>query len=90
MKNKNGGEVPIRSLASLRVVQGPQVITRYNNYRAVPVQGSPKTGISSGAALTAMAAVSGQDPADRLQLRVDRDGPIRSTRPTVRRDMCSA
>ncbi len=58
VKNKNGGEVPIRSLASLRVVQGPQVITRYNNYRAVPVQGSPKAGVSSGAALTAMAAVS--------------------------------
>ena len=58
VKNKNGGEVPIRSLASLRVVQGPQVITRYNNYRAVPVQGSPKPGVSSGAALAAMAAVS--------------------------------
>ncbi|RYB07089.1 efflux RND transporter permease subunit [Lichenibacterium ramalinae] len=58
VKNKNGGEVPIRSLASLRVVQGPQVITRYNNYRAVPVQGSPKAGVSSGAALAAMAAVS--------------------------------
>ncbi len=58
VKNRNGGEVPIRSLASLRVVQGPQVITRYNNYRAVPVQGSPKAGVSSGAALAAMAAVS--------------------------------
>jgi multidrug efflux pump subunit AcrB len=58
VKNKSGGEVPIRSLASLRVVQGPQVITRYNNYRAVPVQGSPKAGVSSGAALAAMAAVS--------------------------------
>ncbi len=58
VKNKSGGEVPIRSLASLRVVQGPQVITRYNNYRAVPIQGSPKGGVSSGAALAAMAAVS--------------------------------
>ena len=58
VKNKSGGEVPMRSLASLRVVQGPQVITRYNNYRAVPVQGSPKAGVSSGAALAAMASVS--------------------------------
>ena len=58
VKNKNGGEVPLRSLANLRVVQGPQVITRYNNYRAIPIQGSPKAGVSSGAALTAMAAVS--------------------------------
>ncbi|RYC31968.1 multidrug efflux RND transporter permease subunit [Lichenibacterium minor] len=58
VKNKNGGEVPLRSLASIRVVQGPQVITRYNNYRAIPIQGSPKAGISSGAALSAMADVS--------------------------------
>ena len=57
-KNKNGDEVPMRSLASLRVVQGPQVITRYNNYRAIPIQGSPAPGVSSGAALAAMADVS--------------------------------
>jgi len=58
VRNKNGQEVPLRSLASLRVVQGPQVITRYNNYRAIPVQGSPRPGVSSGSALTAMATVS--------------------------------
>ncbi|HEX4765802.1 MAG TPA: multidrug efflux RND transporter permease subunit [Lichenihabitans sp.] len=58
VKNKQGSEVPLRSLASLRVVQGPQVITRYNNYRAIPIQGSPKPGVSSGTALAAMAAVS--------------------------------
>ena len=58
VKNKNGAEVPLRSLASLRVIQGPQVITRYNNYRAIPIQGSPAPGISSGAALVAMAATS--------------------------------
>ncbi|WP_237476625.1 efflux RND transporter permease subunit [Lichenibacterium dinghuense] len=58
VKNRSGGEVPLRSLASLRVVQGPQVITRYNNYRAIPIQGSPRAGVSSGAALAAMAEVS--------------------------------
>ena len=58
VKNSTGGEVPLRSLANLRVVQGPQVITRYNNYRAIPIQGSPKAGVSSGSALAAMAAVS--------------------------------
>ena len=58
VKNKTGGEVPLRSLANLRVVLGPQVITRYNNYRAIPIQGSPKAGVSSGTALSAMAAVS--------------------------------
>ena len=58
VKNKAGAEVPLRSLASLRVIQGPQVITRYNNYRAIPIQGSPGPGVSSGSALTAMAALS--------------------------------
>ncbi len=60
VKNKTGAEVPLRSLASLRVVEGPQVITRYNNYRAIPIQGSPGPGVSSGTALTAMAGVSGK------------------------------
>ena len=58
VKNKQGDEVPLRSLASLRVVQGPQVITRYNNYRAISIQGSPKPGVSSGTALIAMDDVS--------------------------------
>ena len=58
VKNRQGQEVPLRSLASLRIEQGPQVITRYNNYRAIPIQGSPKPGVSSGSALTAMANVS--------------------------------
>ncbi|MCW6511399.1 efflux RND transporter permease subunit [Lichenifustis flavocetrariae] len=58
VKNAQGGEVPLRSLASVHVVQGPQVITRYNNYRAIPIQGSPAPGVSSGSALAAMTAVS--------------------------------
>jgi multidrug efflux pump subunit AcrB len=58
VNNKQGALVPLRSLASLSVIQGPQVITRYNNYRAIPIQGSPGSGVSSGAALTAMAATS--------------------------------
>ena len=58
VNNKQGTLVPLRSLASLSVIQGPQVITRYNNYRAIPIQGSPASGVSSGAALTAMAATS--------------------------------
>jgi multidrug efflux pump subunit AcrB len=36
------------------------VITRYNNYRAVTINGSPAPGASSGGAMAAMAAVSGR------------------------------
>jgi multidrug efflux pump subunit AcrB len=55
----NGGEmVPIRSIANLKIVTGPQVITRYNNYRSITINGSPAPAVSSGAALAAMAEVS--------------------------------
>ncbi len=60
VKNARGEEVPLRSLASVQVIQGPQVITRYNNYRAIPIQSSPAPGVSSGTALAAMADVSNQ------------------------------
>ena len=58
IRNKFGTDVPLRSIADARIVVGPQVITRYNNYRAIPVQGSPSPGTSSGTALAAMAEVS--------------------------------
>ncbi len=58
LRNKYGTNVPLRSIATARIVLGPQVITRYNNYRAIPVQGGPAPGSSSGTALTTMAQVS--------------------------------
>jgi len=58
IRNRFGENVQLRSIADARVVVGPQVITRYNNYRAIPIQGSPSPGTSSGAALAAMAEVS--------------------------------
>jgi hydrophobe/amphiphile efflux-1 (HAE1) family protein len=58
VRNKYGAAVPLRSIANARVAVGPQVITRYNNYRAIPIQGSPSPGTSSGTALDAMADVS--------------------------------
>jgi multidrug efflux pump subunit AcrB len=50
--------VPIRSIASAKIVTGPQVITRYNNDRSVTVNGSPAPGVSSGTALAAMTEIS--------------------------------
>jgi hydrophobe/amphiphile efflux-1 (HAE1) family protein len=58
IRNKFGTDVPLRSIADARVIVGPQVITRYNNYRAIPIQGGPSPGTSSGTALAAMAEVS--------------------------------
>lgn len=58
IRNRNNEMVPLRSIAEVSTVLGPQVITRYNNYRSVTINGSPAAGASSGAALNAMQEVS--------------------------------
>ena len=58
IRNSKGTMVPLQAVASLRNVTGPQVITRYNNYRSVTVNGIPAPGVASGTALAAMADIS--------------------------------
>ncbi|MDT7951939.1 MAG: multidrug efflux RND transporter permease subunit [Acetobacteraceae bacterium] len=58
VRNDKGQMVPMRSIATARIVLGPQTISRYNNYRSISISGSPKPGVSSSTALAAMAAVS--------------------------------
>ena len=58
VRNKTNEMVPMASLASSRIILGPQIITRYNNYRAISIQGSPAAGISSGTALQTMSDIS--------------------------------
>ncbi len=60
VRSRTGAMVPLRALAEARITVGPQTISRYNNYRAITINGSPAPGISSGAALAAMAEVSGR------------------------------
>jgi hydrophobe/amphiphile efflux-1 (HAE1) family protein len=58
VRNDEGKMIPLRSLAEVRVVVGPPALIRYNNLRAVTIQGSPAPGVSSGQALQAMEAVA--------------------------------
>jgi hydrophobe/amphiphile efflux-1 (HAE1) family protein len=58
VRNAEGKMIPLRSLLEARVVVGPPALIRYNNLRAVTVQGSPASGISSGQALQAMEEVA--------------------------------
>jgi multidrug efflux pump subunit AcrB len=53
-----GQMVPLRSIADLRIITGPQVIARYNNYRSITINGGPAPGVSSGEALAAMEQIS--------------------------------
>jgi HAE1 family hydrophobic/amphiphilic exporter-1 len=58
VRNAQGAMVPIAALAQARLVQGPQLVVRYNGYRAAIVNGAPKPGYSSGVALAAMERIS--------------------------------
>jgi hydrophobe/amphiphile efflux-1 (HAE1) family protein len=58
VRNASGNMVPLRSLATMRVITGPQVITRYNNVRSITIDGSPGPGVSSSQALAAMEEIS--------------------------------
>jgi multidrug efflux pump subunit AcrB len=58
VRNAEGKMIPLRSLAEIRVVVGPPALIRYNNLRAVTIQGGPAAGVSSGQALQAMEAVA--------------------------------
>ena len=58
VRSKDGSMIPLRSLAEVRIAVGPPALIRYNNLRAVTVQGTPAAGVSSGQALQAMDAVA--------------------------------
>ncbi|WP_191059540.1 efflux RND transporter permease subunit [Geminicoccus harenae] len=58
IRNRQGEMVPLRAIAEVSTVTGPQVVTRYNNYRSVTINGGSAEGVSSGEGLAAMAEVS--------------------------------
>jgi HAE1 family hydrophobic/amphiphilic exporter-1 len=58
VRNASGTMVPMRALATARLVQGPQALVRYNGYLAAIVNGAAKPGFSSGQALAAMERIS--------------------------------
>jgi len=58
VRDAHGNMIPLRSLLEVRVVVGPPSLIRYNNLRAVTIQGGPAPGISSGQALKAMEEVA--------------------------------
>ncbi len=58
VRNASGEMVPMRSLAEIRIDEGPQSITRFNNYRSSQLLGSGAPGVSSGQALALMEQVA--------------------------------
>jgi multidrug efflux pump len=58
VNNKEGDMIPLSALVSTRYVIGPDLVTRFNNYPAIAINGAPAPGVSSGIALAAIRAVA--------------------------------
>jgi multidrug efflux pump subunit AcrB len=56
-----GAMVPLSTVASITPVSGPEVIFRYNRFRAVTILGSPAAGYSSGEAVKVMEDIAAKN-----------------------------
>ena len=54
VRSDSGQMVPLDNLVTVKESSGPPVITHYNLFRAVEIDGSPAPGYSSGQGLAAM------------------------------------
>jgi multidrug efflux pump subunit AcrB len=57
LRNTQGNMVPFATLASVRGVNGPVMVVRYNMYPAAAIQGDAAPGVSSGQAIARMQEV---------------------------------
>ena len=73
VRSDDGNMVPLGTLASIKPTTGPEVVFRYNRFRAIQILGGPAPGVSSGQAIDAMEKVAARDAAARLRLRMDRN-----------------
>jgi hydrophobe/amphiphile efflux-1 (HAE1) family protein len=60
VRSVDGNMVPLGTLASIKPSSGPEVVFRYNRFRAIQILGAPATGVSSGQAIDAMEKVAAE------------------------------
>jgi hydrophobic/amphiphilic exporter-1 (mainly G- bacteria), HAE1 family len=63
VRNSQGGMVPLGSLVTSKVTESPSLISHYNIYRSIEINGTPKPGFSSGQAIEALKEVAKTLPA---------------------------
>jgi multidrug efflux pump len=61
VRNESGAMVPLGSLAEIREINGPLVLTRYNMYSAATIQGAGAPGVSSRDAIDIMAGLANRE-----------------------------
>jgi HAE1 family hydrophobic/amphiphilic exporter-1 len=60
VRNSQGNMIPLNSLVTAKLVENPAVISHYNLYRSIEINGTPKPGFSSGQAIEALKEVATQ------------------------------
>ncbi|MEO6730826.1 MAG: multidrug efflux RND transporter permease subunit [Ferruginibacter sp.] len=60
VRNSQGSMIPLGSLLTSKVIESPSLISHYNIYRSITINGSPRPGISSGQAIDALKEVAAQ------------------------------
>jgi HAE1 family hydrophobic/amphiphilic exporter-1 len=63
VRNSQGNMIPLSALINTKVIETPSVISHYNIYRTIEINGSPKDGYSSGQAIEALKEVAKTLPA---------------------------
>ncbi|HEY3094010.1 MAG TPA: multidrug efflux RND transporter permease subunit [Vicinamibacterales bacterium] len=58
VRGRDGDMIPLSTLVTVRQVSGPEVVYRYNRFRAAQLTGSNAAGYSSGQAAAALAQVA--------------------------------
>ena len=60
VRGRDGDMIPLSTLVNVREVSGPEVVYRYNRFRAAQLTGTNAPGYSSGQAVAALAEVARQ------------------------------
>jgi len=60
VRSADGNMVPLGTLASVEPSTGPEVLFRYNRFRAIQILGGPAPGVSSGEAIDEMEKLASQ------------------------------
>ena len=58
VRSADGNMIPLGTLASIKPSTGPEVVFRYNRFRAIQILGAPAPGVSSGQAIDTMEKVA--------------------------------
>jgi HAE1 family hydrophobic/amphiphilic exporter-1 len=54
VRNRDGEMIPLQTFVTVKPIQGPETIERYNLFRSAVVNGNPAPGFASGQAIEAM------------------------------------